>query len=152
MNWKPPVKGLDPTVARVASTVTYTDQSLVDVTGLTLPLLANAVYEFEANLSVASSEATNGCKYGVQFSGAGASVEAQIQGTLAAASCQSERISALNTASSALVKSANAGGIRIHGVLTTGANAGNLTIQHLKVSSGTSTVYAESFLKAKRIG
>lgn len=65
------------------SNVTTTGQSLVDITGLSAALLANSVYEFEASLSVASSS-TAGNGYGVNFSAAGATVEAWITGTLAA--------------------------------------------------------------------
>lgn len=35
--------------------------------------------------------------------------------------------------------------------VTTGANAGNLTAQHLKVTSGTSSVFAGSYIKVIRI-
>jgi hypothetical protein len=39
----------------------------------------------------------------------------------------------------------------VKGIVRVGANAGNLTIQHLKVTSGTSTIRVDSFLKATRI-
>ena len=137
--------------ARVTSSdATTTGQALVDVTGLTLPLLANSTYEFEASLSVASSS-TAGTQYGVNFSAAGGSVEAIITGTLASATQQTKRISALNTATIAFVVVAADGGIVIKGVITVGANPGNLTIKHLKVTSGTSTVRINSLLKAVKI-
>jgi hypothetical protein len=132
------------------SNATTTGQVLVDITGLTLALLANHTYEFEAILSVQASSAA-GNEYGVQFSTAGATVEAQISGTLAAGTSQSTRISALNTATVAYVTSGATGGIRIQGVIVVGANAGNLTIRHLKVTSGTSTVFISSFLRATLI-
>lgn len=47
--------------------VTTTGQSLVDVTGLSVALSANTVYEFFACLSVASSSSA-GNKYGINFS------------------------------------------------------------------------------------
>lgn len=132
------------------SNATTTGQALVDVTGLTLALLANHTYAFEAILSVQSSS-TAGCQYGVQFSAAGATVEAQISGTLAAATSQSNRISALNTATVAYVVVAAVGAIRIQGVIVVGANPGNLTIRHLKATSGTSTVFINSYLRAQLI-
>lgn len=138
-------------VARVAgANATTTGQVLVNITGLTAALVANAVYEFEAVLMVQSSS-TAGNGYGVQFSAAGAAVEAQITGTLAAATQKTLRINALNTAATPFVTVAATGGILIKGILTTGANAGNLTIQHLKVTSGTSTVFIHSFLRVRRI-
>ncbi len=42
------------------------------------------------------------------------------------------------------------GAVLIHGIVTT-TGAGNLTISHLKVTSGTSTVNIGSFLKVTRI-
>ena len=137
--------------ARVTgSDVTRTAQTLADITGLTLALLANSVYEFEACLTVQSSS-TAGNGYGVNFSAAGAAVEAQIDGTLAAATQMTKRINALNTSAQAFVTVAATGGVRIKGILTTGANPGNLTVSHLKVTSGTSTVFTNSFLTARKI-
>ena len=62
------------------------------------------------------------------------------------------RLAALNTASSAfLTTSAQSGQVLIKGLVFTTTNAGNLTIQHLKFTSGTSTVKVGSFLKVVRI-
>lgn len=144
--------GSDPwTYARVqGANATTTTQALSDIAGLSLALLANTRYEFEAILEVQSSS-TAGNQYGVQFSAAGATVHAQISGTLAAATSRSDRISALNTATPTYVTAGATGGIRIHGVIVVGANPGTLTIRHLKVTSGTATVFVESFLKARPI-
>lgn len=140
-----------PIFARVTgSNATTTGQALVDITGLSVPLFINAVYEFEANLSVQSSS-TAGNQYGVNYSVAGGTVEAQISGTLAAATSRSDRISALNTAAAAYITSGATGGIRIQGIISTGANSGNFTISHLKTTSGTSTVFINSYLKLTRI-
>lgn len=140
-----------PAYARVTgSNATTTGQSLVNITGLTLALLANSVYEFEAVLMVASSS-TAGNGYGVNYSAAGAVVESQITGTLAAATQKTLRISALNTAATPFVTVAANGGILIKGIMTTGANPGNLTVSHLKVTSGTSTAFINSFLKVSKI-
>lgn len=137
--------------ARVTgSNVTRTAQTLADVTGLSIPLEANSVYEVEACLIVASSS-TAGNGYALQFSAAGASIAAHITGTLAAATQKTNRISAFASAVTFLTVAAN-GGVSIRGIVVTGANAGNLTVQHLKVTSGTATVYINSFLKAVKIG
>jgi hypothetical protein len=113
-------------------------------------LLENSVYEYEACLTVQSSS-TAGNGYGVNFSAAGAAVEAQIDGTLAAATQMTKRINALNTSAQAFVTVAATGGVRIKGIITVGANPGNLTVSHLKVTSGTSTVFINSFLTARKI-
>ncbi len=142
-----------PVYGRVTgSNVTTTGQSLVDITGLSVALAASSVYRFKAVLSVGTSAVTTGTQYGVNFSAAGASVEAQINGSYTSTASKAERISALNTPTSAfLTTSGQSGGIVIHGIIVTGANAGNLTIKHLKVTSGTSTVYINSFLEVIKI-
>ena len=139
--------------ARVTgSNATTTGQVLVNITGLTIALDANTVYEFEANLTVSTSAVTTGTRYGVQFSAAGGAVEATILGSSTTSADRSGRVSALNTVSATyLTTSAQSGIIRIKGLLTVGANAGNLTIQHLKVTSGTSTVFINSFLTARKV-
>lgn len=139
-----------PTYVRCSADRTTTGQALADIADLSIALLANSVYEFAAILTVASSS-TAGNQYGVQFSAAGATINAQISGTLAAATARSDRINALNTATPAYVTSGASGGIVIQGIIVVGANAGNLTIRHLKATSGTATVHAQSYLKALKI-
>lgn len=143
-------------ISRVTgSDATTTGQTLVDVTGLSLPLAANRTYKIAAMLTATTSAVTTGIKYGVQFSAAGAAVEAGIIGSSSATTATTaERISALNTATTNafLLGSAQSGTVWIVGTLTVGANAGNVTIQHLKVTSGTSTVKVNSFLEATLVG
>lgn len=142
-----------PVYAQVTgSNATTTGQALTDVTGLSVALTTNAVYEFEAVMSCQTSAVTTGTAYGVQYSVAGAAVEASISGASTTTAMKSLRINALNSATALyLAGSAQTGGILIKGRITTGANAGNLTIQHLKLTSGTSTVFIGSFLKVTRI-
>lgn len=142
-----------PVYSRVAgSNVTTTGQALVDIAGLSNALVANATYEFEAVLSVSTSAVTTGTAYGVNFSAAGATVEAHITGSSTSTASKTLRINALNTATLLyLATSAQTGGIVIKGIVTTGANAGNFTIKHLKLTSGTSTVFINSYLKTVRI-
>lgn len=134
------------------SNATTTGQALVAVTGLQNALVANARYEFEAVLIVSTTAVTTGTGYGINFSAAGAAIEAFVQGSLTSTATKTLRLNAFNTSSQAwLTTSAQTGGILIKGRITTGANAGNLTVQHLKVTSGTSTVFIGSFLKTIRI-
>jgi len=140
-----------PSYSRVGSNAQNITTTLADITGLTFAATANSVYEFEAVLSVQSSSAA-GNSYAVNYSGAGgATVEAQITGTLAAATQKTLRINGLNVAATPFVTFVGAGGILIKGIFTTGSNAGNFVIRHAKVTSGTSTVFANSFLKVTRI-
>ena len=95
---------------------------------------------------------TTGTKYGVNFSTSGATVSAVITGSSTATASKTERINALNTATGTyLTTSGQTGGVIIKGVINTGANEGNLSIQHLKVTSGTSTVFVDSFLKVIQV-
>lgn len=136
------------------SNATTTGQTLVDITGLGLPLLANATYEFEAML-LAQSSNTSGNKYGVQYSVSGATVAATIigeSGLNVQYDLDGEVITALNTPN--LLAYWHTGitfPVLLKGLIITGANAGNLTIQHLKAINGTSTVLINSFLKVRRI-
>lgn len=137
--------------ARVAtSDFTTTGQSLVDITGLTFATVANATYQFTCSLSTASGD-VNGIEVGVNHSGAGASVEATASGSTTASAGTVARINALTTATPAFNTVNGDGGIQIEGILTVGATPGNLTIQLLKVTSGTATVRINSYLDVKRI-
>lgn len=134
------------------SDASTTGQALVDITGLSNALVANAVYEFEAVMSCTVSAVTTGISYGVQFSAAGATVEANISAASSTTATKTERISAFNAATTAfLASSGQSGGVNIRGTIVTGANPGNLTIRHLKITSGTSTVRINSFLRTIRI-
>lgn len=140
-------------ISRVSSSdVTTTGQTLVDIAGLTLALEANSTYEFEAVLSTLTSAVTTGVRYAVQYSAAGATIEAGITGSSSATVTKTERINAFNTQTGVyMTVSGQTGQMLIKGIVVVGANAGNLTIRHLKVTSGTSTIRINSFLKATKI-
>lgn len=142
-----------PEWARVTgSNATTTGQTLVDITGLSRALVANATYAFEANMSASTSAVTTGTSYGVQYSAAGATIEANIIAASSTTAAKAERINAFNTNTTTfLATSAQTGGVVITGIVTTGANSGNLTIQHRKLTSGTSTIFINSYLKVIRI-
>ncbi len=146
-----------PTYALLGSTQTTTSTSLVNVPGLSIALAAGSVYEFEANLTVRSSS-DNGTNYGINYTGTGVTtIECFVDGNVdlgAGGHTLFQRVNALNTAPTYVYNAvANTdGGLMIRGVITTGATAGgNLTVQHKKVTSGTSTVYGGSFLKVTKI-
>jgi len=140
-----------PVYSRVTTLNAVTVLSTLDnVAGLSNALSANSVYEFQAVLSVASSS-NSGTSYGMNFSAAGASIEAQVTGTLAATTHKTMRFNAFNTAQGPFVTMAGNGGIIIKGIVTTGASGGNLVVQHSKVTAGISTVYINSFLKTTKI-
>lgn len=142
---------LDAGFAQVTgSDATTTGQALVDAAGLTFATQANKQYRFRAVLSTAASSVA-GIEVGVQHSGAGATVEAVAVGTTAAGAAQAVRVNALNTATAAFNTNGGDGGVVVEGILTVGANAGNLTIQFLKVTSGTATIRKGSFLEVRAL-
>ena len=134
------------------SNATTTGQVLTNVTGLSVALDANSVYEFEAVLSTSTTNVTTGTAYGINYSAAGATIEAHITGSSTATATKTLRITSFNSATALFQATSNqTGGMVIKGTVTTGANAGNLTVQHLKITSGTSTVMIGSILKATKI-
>lgn len=141
------------TYSRVGITNSLTTgQSLVDISGLSNALLANSVYEFEAVLSVQTSGDTNGVGYGVNFTGTVSSLEAHITGSLTNIASKTLRINNNNTSAQPFLTTASqVGGILIRGIIATGPTGGNLSIRHLKITSGVSTVFNNSFLRTTKI-
>jgi hypothetical protein len=129
---------------------TVTSTTLVDLAGMSIPLTAGT-WVFEMLLSGASSS-TAGVKFGVQYSGTATSVNATFSGqTSTTAFGATARITALNTGSTTVGTTANAqitGWIFGQIVVTT---SGNLTAQALKVTSGTLTMNASSWMRAYRV-
>lgn len=142
-----------PVFARVTgSNATTTGQALVDITGLSVSLIANATYELEVMLSASTTAVTTGTGYGIQYSAAGATIEGWISGSATTTADKTLRLNAFNTSIQAyLTTSAQTGGIFIRGVVTVGANPGTLSARHLKVTSGTSTCFIGSYIKVTRI-
>jgi hypothetical protein len=146
------VQSETPSYSRVTgANATTTGQSLTNITGLTFAAAAGTTYEFEAVLSVGTNAVTTGTGYGVNYSGTVTAIEAIIAGSTSTTQSKILRISALNTpAAGFLTSNGSNGGISIKGVIVTNT-AGNITIQHLKTSSGTSTVFVNSYLKVIKI-
>lgn len=141
------------TTLRVSgSNATTTGQSLVDITGLVSGTLTNSTkYEIEVLLDVGSSAVTTGCQYGIFGGGTGgaAVVSAILQGTTTVNAITQVTLSAPGVAQGTfLTTSGTNGTIRIHGWITTrGTGTATISIQHLKVTSGTSTVRTGSVFR-----
>lgn len=141
-------------ISRVTgSNATTTGQTLVDITGLSVALDANAVYKYETSLSIGTSAVNTGTQYGINYSAAGATIEGGYAGTTTDTSNNTNRIHAFNTAGDTFLTTSSStnGNFTSQGIVRTGANAGNLTVQHLKVTSGTSTVFIDSYLIVTKI-
>jgi hypothetical protein len=142
---------LDPFGPVASSDFTTTSTTLVDVTGMSVALAANSTYLVAASISFRSTT-TAGAKFALQYSVAGGAVEAGMLSQGATGTLVSSRISALASASAAVALTADTDMTAIiTGRVTTGANAGNLTVQGLKVTSGTLTVYIGSVLSVTKV-
>ncbi|GEM_PF-5549088 len=119
--------------------------SLVNITGLSIALAANSVYEFEAVLI--SGSTTNYAKYSMQCSAAGAAISGFLMS--GAATFIAEKISVFNTPTpTTAVKNSV---VLIKGIVTTGANAGDLIGQVLNYDQGPAVIKINSFLKVTKI-
>lgn len=143
-------------IATVATAdATTTGQTLVDITGLTAAVLAASTYEFEAVLKVVASADTNGMKVGIAVTQTPVTVAAIVQGNTATTTAITEAIIAAATANATLLNTSSAGIglIVVKGQIVTHATlAGVLSLQHLKGTSGTSTVKIGSTLKVRKVG
>jgi hypothetical protein len=110
-------------------------------------------YEIEAVLLCTTTAVTTGTKYGVQFSAAGASCAVIVSGAATSTTGAITSLNALATGSATafLTTASQTGMVAIKGTVVVGANAGNITVQHLKVTSGTSTIKVGSVLRARRL-
>lgn len=129
-----------------------TSGSLVDISGLTYAAAANSSYIFEARLNVSVNSGTAGAQFGCQYSNATkGNLGCNCRGSQAVTAINSGRITAWFTAGPVVNGAAVAGWTEIFGYFTTGAAAANFTIQALKVTNQTLTVYAGSFLKISKV-
>jgi hypothetical protein len=136
------------TVTTAEGNQSTSGQALVNC-GLALAL-AIGRYEFDAVLRVTSSTGTAGTRYAFAFGGT-ATGDAIVTGT-ATATTSNECSTTLGTATAQTYINVNGGTgvVFVRGWLNA-TTAGSLTIQHLKVTSGTSTVSIGSTLRAKVI-
>lgn len=135
----------------VASDDTTTNLTAT-ATSISIAVPSYGRYHFEAHLKVGSSSAA-GCKYAIDVP-ASATFYAYVRGTTSAATAFTEEqitgdgtltTTAFNTAG--LTTAAVGAFVHIYGIITMGGTAGNLVVQHAKVTSGTSTVYTGSWAR-----
>lgn len=141
------------TTLRVSgSNATTTGQSLVDITGLNSVALSNAtLYEVEAVLYVTTSAVTTGTQYAITAGGTGGASEVfmNVSGTTTTNAATTVTQAASGTQiGTFLTTSGSSGIVTFKGyVLTRGSGTATISVQHLKVTSGTSTVKIGSVLR-----
>lgn len=141
-----------PVVYGMGSNTTTGLQTLQNINALTAPLLANSTYEVEALLRVQTT-GTAGTGYGVTYSQpTGSTITMGVFGP-PTSTVSNNLISSFGVSNQPWLTGATgqSGVIWIKGSIITGPTAGNLIIQHLKVTSGTSTVFSGSYLKILKI-
>jgi len=134
----------------MVSSANTTGQTLTNITGLSKTLNAYANYEFEAVLNIGVSADAYGIGIGMSYNGgAGAIMVAPMMGAVTNATSKSITIDTFDYAYSGwLTTSGQYGSILIKGLIYTGSTSQPLTVQFLKTTSGTVTVYSLSYLKA----
>lgn len=141
---------------RVSGTnVTTTSTTLVDITGLvTTTLSLNSNYEFEAIVAGATSASNTGIRYGVNVSGSPIRVLACYTGSTTSSAAADGFTNSNNVeCTRTFYTMPNMNGlVYIKGMFTTGSTGAPVfSIKHLKITSGTSTVYVGSVLKIRKI-
>ena len=134
------------------SDFTTSSTSLVNITGLTFPALANAKYEIEIVLATQSSD-TNGLKVAVNFSAAGATGAFNTVGggVVAVGAGVSGNVFGTAEPSAFVSVAATTATVWSEAIVVIGANAGNITATILKVTAGTATVFIGSVMKIKKL-
>lgn len=145
--------GLGDTVALASDFTTISNSpTLVDVTGLSLPIAANAIVELTGYLSTNQSGA-NGLDIGINAP-SGATIAGSAFGSDGSGTFLSKRITAVNTPYGPFNNVALADGmVWFHVVVTNGVNAGTLQVRTCRgTTTGTVKIYANSTLTARVIG
>lgn len=141
----------DSTVKVSSTNFSTSSTSLVDITGISFAASSNSLYELEIVFRVQSSD-SSGIKMGIQYSTAGATGAIVYEGTNNVGTVVTGGNTTLNTLSSTFLIAATTDGIIFaKAIMVTGANAGNITMQVAKVTSGTATVYIGSVMKIKKL-
>jgi hypothetical protein len=138
----------------LTSDVTNSTTSFADVTGLSLPVLANTNYEFEFEVIFQGSTTGKGIALSVNGPASPTSVmvHSEIPTSLTAVSYQMARSYDTTTATTS-VDTANANCYaRCYGTLFNGANAGTLILRFRRnIGGGSVTVMTNSLMKMWRI-
>ena len=141
------------TFAVSGSNATTTGQILVDITGLTSgTLTAATLYEVEAWLNVTTSAVATGTQYAIFANGSGGAAvyNALVGGTTTTNAVTQVTQSSATQQGTFLTTASASGTIYLHGWITTrGSGTPTISIQHLKVTSGTSTVLIGSKMKIR---
>ena len=138
------------TFVQVASDFVSSGTTQQTITGLSYAVLANTKYEFEVVLTGQASD-TAGVQFGVFFSAAGSTGSyVGIGGTTTTTSAYGGNVTGTQSGAVFWTETAVEKSVFYKGIISIGANAGNITVDLTKQTSGTATVRAGSILKIKK--
>lgn len=137
----------DQRTARLTADVSKTTTAASDVTGLNFYVDVNEVERFEFNLF--TSAGTGGIKFALTFP-TGATVKAEVFGSVAAGAITSERITATATLTTAVWSTSNTSGwVKVMGEIRNGGTAGTVQLQYGSGTNGqTANIQADSTVVA----
>lgn len=144
--------------ASLSGDVTTTNTSATAIAGLSFSIAANEVWVFDAYLNIGTSS-NAGTKYAVDIPTSATMLVMCYGTTTAGTAFTTDELStdatlgaqAWNT-TAAITTAANPDAfIHLHGTVRNGANAGTVQLMQAKVTSGTSSVYANSYLQAFKV-
>lgn len=125
--------------------------SATNITGLSIALLANSIYEVQCALIGQSSTAA-GVTLAISFSAAGATGAHNSFVALSTTSGSSlTNVIGTLFATSIWTTATTDQNIIMRAIVKTGANAGNVTAQVAKTTSGTVTIYIGSVMKVRKL-
>lgn len=141
------------TTVKVSSNWTTTSAVLTNIDGLTFPAAVNSLYEVDVLLRCQSSE-TNGIRFALACSASGALGSVMFLSTVANPGTSLTHEMAILGVSNAISKitTANTDTLMwIKAFVVTVGNTGNITMQVLKVTGGTATIYTGSRMTVTKL-
>ncbi len=139
-----------------SSPATTTQQTLQNITGMVSGTLSNSTkYEIEVVIDATTSADTTGIKYGISCGGTGSAGVVQVfvsSSSTSATAVGQYGIAAVDTGgTTVMTTSAQTGQTIMKGMVTTrSTGTATIIIQHLKVTSGTSTVLVGSVFRIRK--
>jgi len=141
--------------AYIISNVSTSSTTLTDITGLSLPLEANSLYEIEVNLNAGTDASGTFVGVGLNLSNTtNAAVWGSLTGTAVIATYSAARVglvNSFNVTDIAFFSSGNSvGAIIFHGLVSTGSTAPTIVVR-FQIAAGTVSVYPLSYIKATKV-
>ncbi len=152
-NWTSAAPANGGTTSKVTgSDFTTTNLTVTDITGLAFTPAANSLYEIDALLRLQSTS-TAGVNVGIGGACTGCTLSVVLTGQSTTGTMTFGGTSTLGTAIAlTLASTANTdSNAYIKGIMLTGASPSNITVQILKITSGTATVYKGSRLTVTKL-